>query len=1154
MSAFVHLHVHTEYSIVDSIVRVKPLIQATKLQGAAAVAITDVCNFFGMVKFYKAAISNGIKPIVGVELWLQADEKSNLAYPFLLLCQNVEGYRNLTRLISKAYQEGERLAVPLIQKSWLKTFSSGLIAISGGMLGNMGQALLQDENEKARLLLIEWMTLFPNRFYIELQRTGKEGEKIYEKGALALARELKCPVVATNQVVFIHQPDFEAHNARVCIQEGQMLEQSNLSSRYSDEQYLKTPEQMIELFKDIPSAIANTVEIAKRCTLHLTLDTPVLPSFPVPGNMTEETYLEKASEEGLEKRLLELKESKKLTSEDMIQFRAGYDARLKLELKVINSMGFPGYFLIVADFIQWAKAQQIPVGPGRGSGAGSLVAYALSITDLDPIEYDLLFERFLNPDRVSMPDFDIDFCMDGRDRVIEYVAQRYGRSSVSQIATFGTMAAKAVVRDVGRVLGQPYGFVDKLAKLIPFEIGMTLEKALAQEKSLQSYYDEEEDVKTLIDLAKKLEGITRNVGKHAGGVVIAPSHLTDFAPLFCEKDSPQVVIQFDKDDVETIGLTKFDFLGLRTLTIIDWAVISANRILEKKDQALIDIQRIDLKDPTTFALLNNCATTAVFQLESRGMKELIKRLQPDEFEEIIALVALFRPGPLQSGMVDDFINRKHGRAKVEYLHEAIEPILKPTYGVILYQEQVMQIAQTLAGYTLGGADLLRRAMGKKKPEEMAKQRAIFTEGAVARGVNEKIASTIFDLMEKFAGYGFNKSHSAAYALVSYQTAWLKSHFPSHFMAAVLSADMAHTDKIVNMIEECRQFNIKVIPPDILQSSNYFTVNEQDEIVYGLGAIKGVGEAAIENIIEQRLLGPYRNLFDFCARIDTRKVNKRVLAALIKSGTFDSFGHSREIMMSVLDEAILQAEQLAKNKTRGQADLFSEENHDPALKFAHIVPSWSMDERLEGERGSLGMYFSGHPLAVVENDLHQMGVLKLADANRAKKDQKFLIAGLMVSLKTMQTKKGDRMAILTMDDRYERFEVTVFPEPYQTYREVLIKDQLLVIQGTAVLDTYSGSTKIRANAIFSLLQAREQFAKKVCVQVQKETISPDFVEKLKTVLIDEERGECPVFIEYQMPEGKVVLKLDPQWNIKPTHQALEKMKMLITQSIVLEYSA
>ena len=1154
MSTFVHLHLHTEYSIKDSLVRIKPLAALTRENNMPAVAITDIMNLFGMVKFYKNTISAGIKPLIGAELWVANDVGPGF-HKLVVLCQNKGGYQNLTQLITRAYQEGQATGSPLVQKAWIKNHHAGLIALSGAQAGEVGQALLNGSSHKAGLVLQEWREIFPNRYYVEVQKNNRAHEAVYLNNMISLAAQLQCPLVATNEVLFLKKTDFEAHQARVCIHAGVTLEslQSSESSESSDstasslgytpEQYYRSAQEMHALFSDIPQAVSNTLEIAQRCSFALTLDEPLLPSFPVPAGESEESYLEKAAHTGLQERL-------KNSNEDPT---GEYQARLNTELRVINSMGFSGYFLIVADFIQWAKSNNIPVGPGRGSGAGSLVAYVLGITDLDPIVYELLFERFLNPDRVSLPDFDIDFCMDNRDKVIDYVIGHYGKDRVSQIATFGTMAAKAVIRDVGRVLNHPYGFVDKIAKLIPFEIGMTLEKALNEEQNLKQRYEEEEEVKTLIDLAKKLEGITRNVGKHAGGVVIAPAALTAYAPLYAEENGAQGVIQFDKDDVEALGLIKFDFLGLRTLTIIDWAVQNSNVLLQKTGKEKLNIQNIPLNDPKTFALLKKCATTAVFQLESRGMKDLIKRLQPDHFEEIVALVALFRPGPLQSGMVDDFINRKHGRAKVEYPHPAIEPILKPTYGVILYQEQVMQIAQVLAGYTLGSADLLRRAMGKKKPEEMAKQRAIFTEGAVSRGVEEPVATYIFDLMEKFAGYGFNKSHSAAYALISYQTAWLKAHFQSSFMAAVLSADMNHTDKVVTMIEDCKSNLIAIIPPDVQHSDYPFTVNEQGQILYGLGAIKGVGENAIREIIEQRQKkGPYKDFFEFCARVDGRKVNRRVLESLIKSGSFDCFQQERAHMMATLEEAIKNSDQINKNLSFGQSDLFDFEIMATSAHSSKNIASFTEEERLQGEKESLGMYLSGHPLAGVEKELLKMGVKKFSQLKPGKKDQKTLIAGLVLSLKTIQTKKGDRMAILMIDDCSARYEVTIFPEPYQKYRDHLVKDQLLVLEVSVVNDNFSDNLKPRVQAVYTLVEARMRMTKKLNIKLNN-SLSPDLLENLKTCLAMQERGPCIIYIHYLNQHANVTLKLDQKWHIQPTPKTVAQIEALISDCAVeLEY--
>ena len=823
MPQFVHLRVHTEYSLVDGVVRVPQLMKAVAAAGMPAVALTDQSNLFAMVKFYSKAQKAGVKPLIGVDVLLhEADERAEPSR-LTLLAQDYDGYRNMTRLVSRAYLEGQQRGVPMLEREWLDLASTaGVIALSGAREGDVGRALLGGREQDARDLLRHWLALFGDRYYLEIQRTGRPGEEEYIRGVLGLLQDTPAPVVATNDVRFLDPDDFEAHEARVCIRDGMQLNDPGRPRRYTEQQYLRSPSEMAGLFADLPEAIENSVEIARRCSIEVPLGKSFLPEFPVPEGMTTAGFLRTEAARGLGERLAAMDRVPALRFRPLP--REEYESRLGHELEVICQMGFEGYFLIVADFIRWARENEVPVGPGRGSGVGSLVAYVLGITDLDPLQHDLLFERFLNPERVSMPDFDIDFCMERRDRVIEYVARSYGRDKVSQIITFGTMAAKAVVRDVGRVLGHPYGFVDSIAKLIPFELGITLEDALGKEPELKRRYEEEDEVRDLIDLARSLEGLTRNAGTHAGGVVIAPSVLTDFSALFCEQGSSSVVTQFDKDDVEKIGLVKFDFLGLRTLTIIDWAVRNINKERAGRGEDPLDMTTLPLDDAATYRLLKSCRTTAVFQLESRGMKDLIRRLQPDCFDEIVALVALFRPGPLQSGMVEDFISRKHDRsgAKVDYLHPSLEAVLKPTYGVVLYQEQVMQIAQVLAGYTLGGADLLRRAMGKKKPEEMAKQRSIFLEGATARGVRAGQAAHIFDLMEKFAGYGFNKSHAAAYAVLSYQTAWLKVHYPAAFMAAVLSSDMDHTDKVVTFIDECSGIGLTVLPPDVNESVYQFT--------------------------------------------------------------------------------------------------------------------------------------------------------------------------------------------------------------------------------------------------------------------------------------------------------------------------------------------
>jgi len=1140
-AAFVHLHVHTDYSLIDGCVRIKELVRAAAAAGMPAVAVTDQGNLFGMVKFYRAAEQAGIKPIIGTDLWVHNPAEPNRPARLLLLCQDHQGYLNLTRLVTRSYTEGQQQGVPTIHKEWLGELNQGLIALSGGPGADIGRALLAANTELADSLAQEWSALFPGRYYLEVMRTGRPADEAHLHAVVALAQRHKLPVVATNDVRFLEAKDFEAHEARVCIHNGRTLDDSRRPRDYSEQQYLRSPAEMAELFADVPEALENSVEIARRCNLELTLGQHVLPEFPIPKGMTTDAYFRDQARTGLEQRLRSLFDPQ---AADFGELRREYDERLAFELDVIIKMGFPGYFLIVADFIQWAKDNGIPVGPGRGSGAGSLVAYALQITDLDPIRYELLFERFLNPERVSMPDFDVDFCMEGRDRVIDYVARRYGRERVSQIITYGTMAAKAVVRDVGRVLGHPYGFVDQIAKLIPFEIGMTLDKALEQEEQLQQRYQQDEEVRALIDLAQSLEGLSRNAGKHAGGVVIAPSALTDFTPLYCEQGSEATVTQFDKDDVEAVGLVKFDFLGLRTLTIIDWALKTINGQRREQGDTELAIEAIALDDPATFRLLQDCATTAVFQLESRGMKDLIKRLQPDCFDDIIALVALFRPGPLQSGMVDDFIERKHGRAKVHYPHPDLEPILKPTYGVILYQEQVMQIAQVLAGYTLGQADMLRRAMGKKKPEEMAKQREIFVEGARARDVDEQQATYIFDLMEKFAGYGFNKSHSAAYALVSFQTAWLKAHYPAAFMAAVLSADMDNTDKVVMLIDECRDMQLTVESPNINTCQVAFSVAEKQTVLYGLGAIKGVGSAALEGIIADREQnGPYTDLFDLCRRIDLRKANRRVLEALIRSGALDVLDTNRARTMASLTTALQMAEHHSRDSVTGQNDLFGgmDSSHSSSESFVLTeAPEWDDEQRLNGEKETLGLYLSGHPIERYETELASLVTSRIAEL-RPSNDQSVVVAGLVTAIRTMNSRRGERIAFVTLDDRSGRLEVAVFAEAYQRFRDLLVKDRLLVIAGTISIDDYTGGVRMSANEIHDIDQARGIYARRLEIAVDRTQATNGFPRSLSEMLLPFRDGSCPVWVNYHSDQARAQLVLGNEWRVQPTDELLRRLR-------------
>lgn len=1142
---FIHLRVHTEFSMVDGLVRIKPLMKTLIEKEMNAVAVTDFCNLFAAVKVFKTAVDLGVKPIIGGDLPCHDPENPEQLTSLVLLCQNETGYRNLTLLVSKAYQEGQYQGQPRVHHDWIAPHSEGLIALSGGRMGAIGKALLAGDEPGAYDLAKSFARIFPNRFYLEIQRTDRPDESEYNERIVALAEELRLPLVATNDVCFVQKDDFEAHEARVCIHDGLSLSDPRRNQRYSAAQYLRSADEMVELFKDLPQAIENTVEISKRCTLKLDLGNNYLPNFPIPDGSTVEDYLSQLSKQGLEERFGQIFRNQ---SPDMIQSsRLPYDKRLQIELDVINAMGFPGYFLIVADFIQWAKQNGVPVGPGRGSGAGSLVAYALKITDLDPLQYELLFERFLNPERVSMPDFDIDFCMEGRDRVIEYVAEKYGRQSVSQIITFGTMAAKAVVRDVGRVLSHPYGFVDKLAKLIPFEIGMTLSKALEDEEELRRRYQDEEEVKELFTLALKLEGITRNAGKHAGGVVIAPSKLTDFTAIYCEQDSTQIVSQFDKDDVEAAGLVKFDFLGLRTLTIIDWALAIINKQKHEQGEPLVDISMIPTDDEQTFNLLKACQTTAVFQLESRGMKELIHRLQPDCFEEIIALVALFRPGPLQSGMVDDFIDRKHGRAKVEYPHPDLEPILKPTYGVILYQEQVMQIAQVLANFTLGAADLLRRAMGKKKPEEMAKQRTIFTEGATARGVSEQTATYIFDLMEKFAGYGFNKSHSAAYALVAYQTAWLKAHYPAAFMAAVMSSDMDNTDKVVTFIDECAQMKLKVLPPAVNSSSYQFTVADDQTILYGLGAIKGVGEAAINCIVDERIVaGRYAGLFSFCQRLDLRKVNRRVLEALIKGGAMDEWGVERAVLFASLEKALKVADKAHQNQSSGQTDLFSLLEDVSNQEDYVACKSWPEMQRLNGEKETLGLFLSGHPAEQYCQEFK--GFVSLIARLNPAVAKKAMLCGLVTAIRRIMTKRGKKLTIIGLEDSSAKLDVVVFSEVYEALKTDVQTGQMIIVEGEIAADDYSGGVKMTASQLYSIEEARTRFAKCILLSMTADADDRVTLPALQSIL-KANQGNCVVQIRYSNTAASVALTMGTKWCVKPSDELVLLLTDLLGQDRV-----
>lgn len=1102
--SFVHLRSHSEFSVVDGIIRVDELIKTAKQFKQPALGLSDLSNLFGQIKFYKKARESGIKPIIACDLWVSNDADPKKPFRCLLIARNHQGYLSLCEVISKAWLENAQYDHAEIRKEWLKD-APGLIALSGGIQGDIGRAIEVGNITQALALAKEWQSLFPNAFYLELQRAGFDGEENYIREAVHIAQHLQIPVVATHPIQFLSQDDFNMHEARVCISDGEILANPTRQRRFTPQQYMKSTEEMSALFADIPSALANTIEIAKRCNVEIELGRPQLPLFPTPDGIPLDEYLVYLAQEGLAKRMKHLYPDDK---ERAKQYPI-YNERLEWECKTIISMGFPGYFLIVQDFINWGKNNGVPVGPGRGSGAGSLVAYALGITDLDPLRYDLLFERFLNPERVSMPDFDIDFCQDNREKVIDYVKDKYGRGAVSQIATFGTLGAKAVVRDVGRVLEMPYSLCDRLSKLIPFDPAnpWSLDKTLKEEPEFNRQYREDEEVRAIVDLAKPLEGLTRNIGMHAGGVLIAPGKLTDFCPLYCQPGSTSVVSQYDKGDIEDVGLVKFDFLGLRNLTILDWAVRYVRRFNEAQKD--FDLMSLPLDDQNAYKLLCDGNTTAVFQLESRGMKELLRKLLPNTFEDIIAVLALYRPGPLESGMVDDFVNRKHGRAEVDYFHPDLTNTLSSTYGVIVYQEQVMLIAQIIGGYSLGGADLLRRAMGKKKPEEMAKHRGLFEKGAIEKGYDGELAVRLFDLMEKFAGYGFNKSHSAAYALIAYQTAWLKAYHPAEFIAATISSDMDDTDKVQVFWRDALDNGLTVLPPDINQSVYRFepVLDEYSAkglpprtIRYGLGAVKGTGQSAVENIVQVRDEGgAFKDLYDFCRRVNRHTVNRRSVEALIRAGAFDSISPNRAALLASLDQAISAADQADAN-----ADQFSLFEDDAgALVDAEMakVPPWDLHRELIEEKQALGFYYSHHLFDVWRDEVRRFIPTTLANLGESKDLQ--WIAGVLIGTRSFNLKsegnEGNpgRLYFMLMDDGSAQLEVMCPEEVYLQYKHLVETDHLLIVQVRAKQNRFNGTLRLTAEVLHNLQSAREAKARylrlslteKHSAKVLKYTLNP-----------------------------------------------------------------
>ncbi|QTD58632.1 MULTISPECIES: DNA polymerase III subunit alpha [Acinetobacter] len=1143
---FVHLGIHTEFSITESIVRVPDLIKAAVNEEMPALALTDLSNLHAAVKFYGKCLGQGIKPILGSVLRLNdADHRVTL------LSMNNHGWRNLTELVSRGYIEGQQLNIPCVNKAWILEQADDLILLLG-IQSDVGKMLITSNPQKAEPLLEEWIEKFGNRVYLALTRTDRPDEDAFIAEAVKLAKKYNIGVVAHNDVHFVRREDYEAHEARVCIADGYVLGDNRRPKTYSPEQYFKTTAEMTELFSDIPSAIENSYHIAKRCNVTLQLGKYFLPDYPIPDGHTIDTYFAHLSKQGLEERLNVLYPVTQ-RDEDWAEIRKPYDERIEYEINIINSMGFPGYFLIVMDFIQWSKNNGVPVGPGRGSGAGSLVAYSLKITDLDPLRYELLFERFLNPERVSMPDFDVDFCIAGRDKVIDYVARTYGRDAVSQIATFGTMAAKGAIRDVARVLGKSYGLADRISKLIPTKpLGLSLKESIEAEPQLKDVVTnpsnpDYDDASEIWEMALKLEGITRNTGKHAGGVVIAPTKITDFSAVMCDADGTARVAQYDKDDVESAGLVKFDFLGLRNLTVIEDAVQNINKRIQADTP--LDIAHIPLDDKDAYLVFANANTTAVFQFESVGMKKMLKEARPSKFEEIIAFVSLYRPGPMD--LIPDFIHRMHG-GEFEYLHPLLEGVLEPTYGIMVYQEQVMQAAQYCAGYTLGGADLLRRAMGKKKPEEMVKQRQIFIEGAAKKDIDAATANHIFDYMEKFAGYGFNKSHAAAYALVAYQTAWLKAHYPAEFLAAVMSSEMQNTDNVVFLIDDCRHNGLEVLPPSVNMSLYHFHASDERTIVYGLGAIKGVGEQAMQSVIDSRQKeGPYRDLFDFCHRIDLKKINKRTLEALIRAGALDCLGIERSSLMAQLPEAVQAAEQARSNRETGIMDLFGEVE-EVQRKPAKPVKPWSDEVRLKGEKDTLGLYLTGHPIDVYRNELKAFIPSKINELTPTRRGVTTVFAGLVVDVANFP----NRM-VVTLDDGTARIEVSANHERFQRFKDIVQTEKVVVIEGEIYEREGFDRPMGRLTKAFSLNEIRQKRANSIQIHLHAEHLSKTLSQDLQNMLLPycnvDLCTHIPVLLHLDYAYATAELHLGIQWKIAPLDEALVKLRDYFgKESLHIEY--
>ncbi|MFV7500133.1 DNA polymerase III subunit alpha [Acinetobacter pittii] len=1143
---FVHLGIYTEFSITESIVRIPDLVNAAVKDQMPALALTDLSNLHAAVKFYNSCLKKGIKPLLGSTIRL--DDAQHRAT--LLAMSNV-GWKSLTEIVSRGFIEGQQLSIPCVQKEWVLEQHQDIIVLLG-QHSDVGQMLCSSNPQKAAPLLEAWIEKFGNRVYLALTRTDRPGEEDFIQEAAKLAAQYNVGVVAHNDVHFVEKEDFEAHEARVCIADGYVLADDRRPRLYSPEQHFKTSDEMIELFSDIPSAIENTYNIAKRCNVSLQLGTYFLPDYPIPDGFTIDTYFEHLSKVGLEERLDYLYPVEK-RGEDWPEIRKPYDERIDYEVGIILKMGFPGYFLIVMDFIQWAKNNGVPVGPGRGSGAGSLVAYSLKITDLDPLRYDLLFERFLNPERVSMPDFDVDFCIAGRDRVIDYVSRTYGREAVSQIATFGTMAAKGAIRDVARVLGKSYGLADRISKMVPTKpLGVDLATAIEMEPQLKDIVTnpsnpDNDDASEIWEMALKLEGITRNTGKHAGGVVIAPGKITDFSAVLCDEDGTSRVAQYDKDDVEAAGLVKFDFLGLRNLTVIEDAIQNINKNRDSNDPLIIS--HVPLDDAKAYSVFADANTTAVFQFESVGMKRMLKEARPSKFEEIIAFVSLYRPGPMD--LIPDFIHRMHG-GDFEYLHPLLEGVLEPTYGIMVYQEQVMQTAQICAGYTLGGADLLRRAMGKKKPEEMVKQRQIFLAGAAEKGIDESTANHIFDYMEKFAGYGFNKSHAAAYALVAYHTAWLKAHYPAEFMAAVMSSEMQNTDSVVFLIDDCRNNGLEVLPPSVNMSTYHFHASDDKTIVYGLGAIKGVGEQAMQSVIDsRRQFGPYTDLFDFCHRIDLKKINKRTLEALIRAGALDCLGIERASLMAQLPEAVQAAEQARSNRESGIMDLFGEVE-EVQRKPAKPVKPWSDEVRLKGEKDTLGLYLTGHPIDVYRQELKAFIPVKLNEITATRRGVTTVYAGLVIDVANFPNR-----VVIVLDDGTARIEVSCNHERFQRFKDIIQVERVVVFEGEIYEREGFERPMGRLTKAFTLNEIRQKRANSIQIKLTEEFMQATLAKDLQNIILPfcnvDMHQHITLQLQIDQPYAQAKLQLGPQWKVAPLDELLAKLRDYFGKdNIYIEY--